>query len=179
MIERRLTSELLTLIAEYPVVTVLGPRQAGKTTLVRRRLPEHDYANLESPDVREFAREDPRGFLAEHPNPVILDEIQRVPELLSCVQAIVNEEGGNARFVLTGSHRLELRAAISRSLAGRTAPLTLYPLSLAKLEGADIRPDGFAECLLNGFLPRVHDAGQRAATAYANRRSTTSPSPDC
>ncbi len=168
MIERRLGTELLALVREYPVVTVLGPRQAGKTTLVRHCLPDHGYVNLELPDVREFAREDPRAFLAEHAAPVILDEIQRVPELLSYVQAIVDEGNGAGQFVLTGSHQLELRAAISQSLAGRTALLTLYPLSIAELDGADIGFESFADYLLAGFLPRVHDSGQRPAVAYAN-----------
>jgi len=168
MIERHLAKELAILVDEYPVVTVLGPRQAGKTTLVRHQLPDYGYVNLELPDVRAFAHEDPRGFLAEHPSPVILDEIQRVPELLSYLQADVDAKGGNGRFVLTGSHQLELRAAISQSLAGRTALLTLYPLSIAELAGAGIRADSFAECLLQGFLPRIHDTGRRAGTAYAN-----------
>ena len=91
-----------------------------------------------------------------------------MPELLSYVQAVVDEGGGVGRFVLTGSHQLELRAAISQSLAGRTALLTLYPLSISELDGAGIRFDDFADYLLHGFLPRVHDSGQRPATAYAN-----------
>jgi len=168
MIERRLTPELHTLLAEYPVVTVLGPRQAGKTTLVRHRLPDLGYVNLELPDVREFAREDPRAFLAEHSGPVILDEIQRVPELLSYVQALVDEEGGTGRFVLTGSHQLELRAGISQSLAGRTALLTLFPPSVGELDEAGLLAGDLGDCLLQGFLPRVHGTGQRPATAYAN-----------
>lgn len=168
MIERQLASELAALTAEYPVVTVLGPRQAGKTTLVRHQLPDYRYVNLELPDVREFAREDPRAFLAEHRAPVIFDEIQRVPDLLSYIQVEVDETGDNGQFVLTGSHQLELRAAISQSLAGRTALLTLYPLSISELIDAGTRFDGFAECLLQGFLPRIHDTGQRASTAFAN-----------
>ena len=168
MIERQLAEELRILVGEYPIVTVLGPRQAGKTTLVRRYLPDHRYVNLELPDVRAFAREDPRAFLADYPPPVILDEIQRVPELLSYLQAIVDEEDGNGLYVLTGSHQLELRAQITQSLAGRTALLTLYPLSVEELASAGIRFDGFDEYLLGGFLPRVHDQSQRPTTAYAN-----------
>lgn len=168
MIERDLSAELALLVEEYPVVAVLGPRQAGKTTLVREKLPGHGYVNLELPDVREFAQEDPRAFLVEHPAPVILDEIQRVPTLLSYIQAIVDEQGGNGRYVLTGSHQLELRAAVAQSLAGRSALLTLYPLTIGELAAAGIRFNSFIDYLLHGFLPRIHDSKQRPAVAYAN-----------
>ena len=172
MIERRFGAELDTLLGEYPIVTIIGPRQAGKTTLVRHRLPGFAYANLESPDVRAFAAEDPRAFLAEYGEPVILDEIQRVPTLLSYLQERVDAEPGNGRFVITGSHQLELRAAVAQSLAGRTAILTLYPLSIAELGAAGEEWSHFDEYLLNGFLPRVHDESQRPTMAYANYLQT-------
>jgi len=172
MIERQLGTELDTLLGEYPIVTVIGPRQAGKTTLVKHRLPDFAYANLESPDVRAFAAEDPRAFLAECGEPVILDEIQRVPTLLSYLQERVDAEPGIGRFVITGSHQLELRAAVAQSLAGRTAILTLYPLSIAELAAAGKEWAHFDEYLLNGFLPRVHDESQRPVMAYANYLQT-------
>lgn len=112
MIPRILEKELLTQLREYPVVTVLGPRQAGKTTLVRTALPEHAYVSLEDPENRLIASEDPRAFLKAYPGDTIFDEIQRVPQLLSYLQGIVDAEKRNGRFVLTGSHQLELRAAI-------------------------------------------------------------------
>ncbi len=126
-IPRDIESEFRQLLTEYPVVTLLGPRQAGKTTLARRL--EHagyQCCNLEIPENRILAGEDPKVFLRRFPGRVILDEIQRVPELLSYIQAIVDEEGINGAFVLTGSHHLELRQAISQSLAGRTAVLNLF-----------------------------------------------------
>ena len=172
MIEREITSELNTLLTEYPIVTVIGPRQAGKTTLVRHTLPEFNYVNLESPDTRAFAQEDPRAFLAEYTEPLILDEIQRVPTLLSYLQERVDEKSGNGRFVITGSHQLELRAAVTQSLAGRTAILTLYPLSITELASTGIRWEHFDNYLLNGFLPRVHDKSQRPAPAYSNYLQT-------
>lgn len=172
MIPRILQGELLTQLNEYPIVTVLGPRQAGKTTLVRRALPDYDYISLEDPDNRQLAAEDPRAFLKAHPDRVIFDEIQRAPHLLSYLQSIVDADNRTARFILTGSHQLELRAAISQSLAGRTSLLHLLPLSIAELSGGDIQFDSFEDYAFNGFLPRIHDQSQRPRTAYANYYQT-------
>lgn len=168
MIPRKLTGELLRLLEEYPIVTVLGPRQAGKTTLVRHALAEFSYVNLERPDIRAMAQEDPLAFLERHDSRVILDEIQRVPELLSYLQVLVDERGENGQFVLTGSHQLELRAAIGQSLAGRAGILNLFPFSIDELAAADIRYDDFAEYLFRGFLPRIYDQDQRPQIAHAN-----------
>ncbi|MFZ9937554.1 MAG: ATP-binding protein [Luteolibacter sp.] len=172
MIERAIISELLILLGEYPVVTILGPRQAGKTTLAREGLKGFAYSNLESPEVRELARADPKAYLAQFPGECIIDEIQHVPELLGYIQVLVDEERRNGRFILTGSHQLEVRQAITQSLAGRTAILHLLPLSIAELAGAGIRFDSFAEYAFHGFLPRIHDRGQRPATAYSNYYQT-------
>lgn len=167
MIPRLLESELITQLGEFPMVTVLGPRQAGKTTLVRAALPQFGYVSLEDPDAREFATGDPRGFLAGNPSPTILDEIQRAPQLLSYLQGVVDERGTNGQYVLTGSHQLELRQAISQSLAGRTGMLHLLPLSIPELDAARIRFASFEELALHGFLPRVHAQHQRPYAAYA------------
>lgn len=172
MIPRILTDELLAQLAEYPVVTVIGPRQAGKTTLAKAALPGYDYVSLESPETRQLALEDPKAFLRQHPGRVILDEIQRAPELLSYLQERVDQGGGNGQFVLTGSHQLELRAAITQSLAGRTGILHLLPLSIAELDAAGIRFERFEDYIQHGFLPRVHDQQQRPHTAYANYYQT-------
>lgn len=168
MIERILQKELVALLREYPVVTILGPRQSGKTTLARHYLPHFTYRNLELPDVRDFATEDPKGFLADAGEPLIIDEIQRVPDLLSYLQVLVDEGKQTGSFVVTGSHQLKLREAIGQSLAGRTAILNLLPLSIEELSSAEIEFDQFSEYLWKGFLPRVHDQDQRPATAYAN-----------
>lgn len=172
MIPRALTAELLTQLGEYPIVTLLGPRHAGKTTLVRAALPDYDYVTLEDPDTRLIALEDPKALLQRHPGNIIFDEIQRAPELLSDLQGIVDAEQRNGRFVLTGSHRLELRAAITQSLAGRTGLLHLLPLSINELEATGIRFDRFEEYIHRGFLSRVHDQHQRPYTAYANYYKT-------
>jgi predicted AAA+ superfamily ATPase len=146
MISRDLSQELLQQLKEYPVVTLLGPRQAGKTTLARELLKDYAYVNLETPDVLAFAQDDPRGFLTQYPDKTIFDEIQRAPHLLSYLQSIVDESGRTGQFVLTGSHQLELRAAITQSLAGRTGILNLLPFSIIELEAAKI-------ALRNTFSP--------------------------
>jgi hypothetical protein len=169
---RLLQSELLVQLREYPVVTVLGPRQAGKTTLVRMALPGYDYVSLEDPENRLIAGEDPRAFLKACTGNTIFDEIQRAPQLLSYLQGMVDAEARNGRFVLTGSHQLELRAAIGQSLAGRTGILHLLPLSIAELSEAGIRFDDFEDYVFQGFLPRVHDQQQRPRTAFANYYQT-------
>ena len=172
MIKRDFTQELLVQLQEYPIVTILGPRQAGKTTLVRHVLPDYDYVSLEYPEHRELAVEDPKAFLKRYQGKTIFDEIQRTPILLSYLQGIVDSEKVNGRFVLTGSHQLELRAAVSQSLAGRTGVLHLLPLSIAELKGAKIEFDDFESYVVNGFLPRIYDQNQRANRAYSNYYQT-------
>lgn len=172
MIKRAITAELHTLVNEYPVVTILGPRQSGKTTLAKEFLPGYDYSSLESPDERQFAQQDPNAYLGQFSGRVIIDEIQRVPELLSYIQVKVDENMYNGRYVLTGSHQLRLREAVSQSLAGRTAILNLLPFSIAELKQAGIEFDTFEEYCFTGFLPRIYDQSQRPGTAYSNYYQT-------
>lgn len=172
MIKRHIEPEFLQLLGEYPIVTILGPRQAGKTTLARQLLPDYAYVNLEHPETRDFARDDPKAFLAQYPGKVIFDEIQRLPELLSYLQVAVDNQHENGRYVLTGSHQLALREAIAQSLAGRTAILHLLPFSIAELVDNHL---GFAKAedyIYQGFLPRIYDQQQRPSTAYANYYQT-------
>jgi hypothetical protein len=132
MILRTLHPIATDLFKQYPVLTITGPRQSGKTTLAKAAF-DLPYANLEAPDIREFAQSDPRGFLAGFQGGAILDEIQRAPQLPSYLQAMVDELGINSCFVLTGSQNFSVREALSQSLAGRNALLTLLPLSLDEL----------------------------------------------
>ncbi len=156
MIEREITPCLVRLFKQYPFVTVTGPRQSGKTTLCRAAFPHLEYVNLEAPDQREFAESDPRGFFARLGEGAILDEIQRVPELLSYLQVLADEAGRNSFFVLTGSEQFRLSDAINQSLAGRTALLRLLPFSLAERQrtGASNSVD---DMLYSGFYPRIYD----------------------
>ena len=167
MFQREIATELQELANTYPVITVIGPRQSGKTTLVRHVFPDKEYANLEALDFRDLADKDPRGFLERYPNGAILDEIQRVPKLLSYIQTIVDETNLKGMFLLTGSHQLELHHAISQSLAGRTAILTLLPMSLDELikAGIDLSLD---ESLIKGGYPRIHNDNLDPTKAYRN-----------
>jgi len=172
MIKRDITKELFSQLKEYPVITVLGPRQAGKTTLVRELLADYDYVNLESPETRQFAIDDPKAFLKQYKNKVIFDEVQRTPHLLSYLQVIVDESKQNGQFVLTGSHQLELKAAITQSLAGRTGILNLLPLCISEMKKEGISFESAEKYIFNGFLPRIYDQKQRPHTAYANYYQT-------
>ncbi|TSE29972.1 ATP-binding protein [Tepidimonas charontis] len=156
MIERDITNELKLSAAEYPVVTILGPRQSGKTTLARMTFPDKPWVSLEDPDVRMAAEADPRGFLGQYPEGVILDEVQRLPSLLSYLQAIGDRQGGKGRFILTGSHQPRLHEAVSQSLAGRTAVLTLWPFSLHELRHYTPTLDAF-DLIVRGCYPRVYE----------------------
>lgn len=165
---REITNELLDAAKSYPVVTLIGPRQSGKTTLVRNIFPDFQYVNLEAPDIRQFAQSDPRAFLSNYAaNGVILDEIQRVPELLSYIQVIVDEDKVLGKFILTGSHQLMLHQAITQSLAGRTALLTLLPMTLNELSNAQFNLS-IDQYILNGFFPRIYSDNLTPIKAYRN-----------
>lgn len=173
-IPRALTAELKLSASEYPIVTVIGPRQSGKTTLVRELFGNHAYANLEDPELRNLAHEDPKAFLRRYPAPVIYDEIQRVPELLSHIQVLADESpGAKGQWILTGSNQLKLRESVSQSLAGRTAVLTLLPLSIAELQGTDLSlPENFGEWIHRGFLPRIYHESIRPISAWRDYYQT-------
>ncbi|MEW5891286.1 MAG: ATP-binding protein [Pseudomonadota bacterium] len=158
MIERDITAELKQSAVEYPVVTILGPRQSGKTTLARTTFPDKPWVSLEDPDVRMAAEADPRGFLGQFPEGAILDEVQRLPLLLSYLQGIVDREAGRGRYILTGSHQPRLHEAVSQSLAGRTAVLTLWPFCFSELRRYRTAWDPF-ELIVRGGYPRVHEEG--------------------
>ncbi len=157
LIARELEQECRQMALKYPVVTILGPRQSGKTTLVKELFPEKPYISLEDPDSIMLAKMDPRGFLARFKTGCILDEIQRQPELLSYIQGIVDAEEINGMFILTGSHQLALSQHVAQSLAGRTAMLKLLPLSLAELQAVpEFNPTPADERIFNGGFPRIY-----------------------
>ncbi len=163
MIERNLQAHLLELAGRYPVVTLTGPRQSGKTTLSRQTFPEKAYVTLENPAEREFAVDDPVGFLARYPEGAILDEIQRAPELASYLQGLVDDDPSPGRFLLTGSQNIVLMSAISQSLAGRTALVELLPLDLAEVRRFPRPPADLETHVWTGGYPRIHDRGLPAA----------------
>lgn len=165
MITREITQELIESTAEYPVVTVLGPRQSGKTTLVKMTYPDKPYFSMEDPDVRTIAETDPRGFLNDIPHGAILDEIQRTPLMLSYIQGIVDQKQQSGMFILTGSHQPDVHQAVSQTLAGRTAILTLLPYSLPELHLYKKKWSAF-DIIVNGSFPRLHQEGLKSSRFY-------------
>ena len=171
-IPRKLESKLRELAGYYPVVVVTGPRQSGKTTLCRATFPERPYVSLEALDEREYARSDPRGFLAEYREGAIFDEIQNAPELLSYLQGEVDARPDPGRFVLTGSQHFGLSHSISQSLAGRCGMLVLLPPSLEELRAFPAAPDDLYSVLWQGAYPRIHDRGIPAHRWLADYTTT-------
>lgn len=167
MYSRDITAEILSLSSQYPVIGLIGPRQSGKTTLVQAIFQTKPYLSLEDPDIREQAKTDPRGLLSKYPSGAILDEVQRVPELLSYIQTIVDRSQLKGMFILTGSHQLQLHDAISQSLAGRIALLTLLPLSLRELKQTKT-PFTINELLYMGGYPRIHKDLLNPTKSYKN-----------
>ncbi len=167
MIPRKIEKALREALVEYPVVTLFGPRQSGKTTLVKSCCTGFGYVNLEDQEERELAAADPKAFFLRHPAPLVLDEIQRVPSLVSQIQVAVDADRVQCgRFVLTGSHQTELAEAVDESLAGRTAILELLPLSLDEL--ADRKNIPTDELLFRGFMPELHARRKDPARYYRN-----------
>ncbi len=166
MIKRIAAATVAKYAASYPAVTILGPRQAGKSTLVKAMFPSHSYANLEFTEVRELAESDATAFFSMYPPPVIIDEVQAVPGILSHVQALIDENRKmNGRFILTGSHQSALSSAVSQSLAGRTAIVDLMPLSLRELSKSDLRQSADL-LMLRGFMPEIVAEGKAPDEFY-------------
>lgn len=157
-IERTLSSKLLQLKDQFPVLALFGPRQSGKTTLAKSLFPEYRYINLESFEEQEFAENDGRGFLErfKREKGIILDEIQKVPKLLSYLQIEVDENQVPGRFIITGSQNILLNQHVSQTLAGRVAYMTLLPFSIEELRHANVLPEDFTEALFQGFYPRIY-----------------------
>lgn len=156
MISRDISAKIKRFAEQYPVVTITGPRQSGKTTLCKALFPEYLYSNLESLEERDFATRDPKGYLAKFTHGAVIDEIQNAPDLLSYIQVDVDEDPQPGRYILTGSQNFALSNSISQSLAGRTAIARLLPFTLAEINR--IKPPASLDQLLyTGAYPRIHD----------------------
>lgn len=153
-IHREISPFVLKLAQAFPVVLVTGPRQSGKSTLVKEMFHGYTYVNMEMPNERARARENPESFLAERP--MIIDEVQQTPELLEYIQAIADQGKDMGQFILTGSNQPELFEKVSESLAGRVGIAELMPLSFSELKAAGINVSNRDEMLYNGFMPRIH-----------------------
>jgi predicted AAA+ superfamily ATPase len=159
MINRQLSDSLKYIITKMSVITLTGPRQSGKTTLAKSCFGDFTYINLEESDNRELALKDPRGFLKNNSGNLILDEAQYVPHLFSYIQAIVDQENNERKFVLTGSQNFLLLEKITQTLAGRAAIFFLLPLSIEELEGTKYYSENYTDYLFRGFYPRIYNKG--------------------
>jgi predicted AAA+ superfamily ATPase len=157
MIPRTAAGVLEELARQFKIVAVVGPRQAGKSTLVRSAFPDHLYQSLEDPDIREFATTDPRRFLTQNDQPMIIDEAQRCPDLFSYLQGVVDDDRRPGRYILTGSQHFGLLDGIRQSLAGRVATLTLLPFSHLELAGSPVAPNTLDDMLFRGLYPPIYD----------------------
>ena len=156
MIYRKISNALLSLMQKYPAIHITGPRQSGKTTLVKELLKEHRYFSLENPDTRLFAEDDPRGFLRSTGERFILDEAQNAPVLFSYLQQVIDDGKPNGSIILLGSQSFSVNERISQSLAGRVANLKLLPFSNRELQSADLLPDELNRLLFSGGYPRLY-----------------------
>ena len=171
MINRNIESKIKDASRKVGVISIMGPRQSGKTTLAKKVFPKHIYYNLENIRTRERIAADPQEFLNEHKQGLILDEVQKYPELLSYIQVIIDEDYSPARFVLTGSENLLLSEKVTQSLAGRVAIFELLPLSIGELASRNLL-SGIYEQLLNGFYPRLYDQKLKPEDIYPDYVST-------
>ena len=170
LIQRALASSASQAATEFPVIAILGPRQSGKTTLAQSSFPHHKYVSLEDYDIRARALTDPRLFLTEYPTEfgLIIDEIQHVPILLSYMQTIVDREKKNGFFILTGSQNFLVDEALTQTLAGRMAVLTLLPLSISELADANLLPAKVDTLLYKGSYPKAHATQTSIERLYSN-----------
>lgn len=157
MVTRIAARKLIDLAGKFKAVAVTGARQSGKTTLVKAVFKTKPYVSLENPDMRNFAIEDPRGFLSGYPQGAILDEIQRTPDLFSYLQEVLDNSGQKGLFILTGSNNFLLQQSISQTLAGRLGNLNLLPFSLEELHQGRMLPKDDDELMIKGFYPPVYD----------------------
>ncbi|MGC9330869.1 MAG: ATP-binding protein [Bacteroidales bacterium] len=170
MVKRDIENTIKKLINQYPVVTLTGPRQSGKTTLLRSIFKEFPYVNLENPDTRQLALDDPRGFLNNFPQGAILDEVQNAPELFSYIQVMV-DDNKDLRFILSGSHNFLLLENISQSLAGRAAILKLLPFSIHELYKNNITSN-YESVIFNGLFPGIYDRNLEPSIFYSSYINT-------
>lgn len=167
MFPRRLANTVKELSLQLPIVTIMGPRQSGKTTLAKALFPHKPYVNMEDANNRELALVDPKSFLQKYPQGAILDEIQKTPHLLSQIQVLVDEANQQGMFILTGSHQSSLHAAVAQSLAGRTALVKLLPLTLEELRLGKVK-DPLEQIILKGSFPRIYKENLSFANAYSS-----------
>lgn len=169
MLKRAIRKPIQNILGKYPVIAVTGPRQSGKTTMLKTEFPDYRYVNLENPDMRSYAESDPNSFLLEYDKFVVFDEVQRVPHLFSYIQAVVDESGIMGQYVLSGSQNFHLMEGITQSLAGRVAIFKLFPFDHNEMKTAGwLHEDDFLFNLVKGFYPAIYDREIPSKTFYTN-----------
>ena len=168
MINRQLVNAIVALKDKFPIIALTGPRQSGKTTLLKNTFPDYQYISLEDPDYREFAQNDPKGFLKNFSENIIFDEVQRVPHLFSYLQTVVDASGKMGQFILSGSQNFHLLQQITQSLANRVALFKLLPFDFQELKTANLLPSDYSEILIRGFYPALFDRNLPSADFYSN-----------
>jgi len=167
-IDRQLEKIVKSHLKQYPIIGVTGPRQSGKTTLLKKCFKDYKYISLENLDFREFAANDPNGFLKMYSENVILDEVQRVPELFSYLQTKVDESNLMGQYILSGSQNFHLMNHISQSLAGRIALFKLMPFDLSELQASQKNFENWSEIAIKGFYPAIYQRNLNSQTYFSN-----------
>ena len=165
---RNIEQAIRIMLGKYPVLALTGPRQSGKTTLLKGMFPDYRYVSLENPDNRSFAEKDPNGFLKLYDNKIIFDEAQRVPLLFSYLQSLVDDNKVMGQFILSGSQNFHLMQSISQSLAGRVALFRLFPFDFNEMRSAKLLQEHFADNMLRGFYPAIYDRNIPPKSFYSN-----------
>jgi len=172
IVERTLQQAIRAFITKYPVLAVTGPRQSGKTTMLRHLFDDYRYVSLENPDNRDFALNDPNGFFKQYDSRVIIDEIQQAPALFSYMQTIVDEKKQMGQYIISGSQNFLLLERITQSLAGRVALFKLFPFDIEELSNSGLLSEGYIENMIRGFYPAIYDREIPSKTFYDNYLQT-------
>lgn len=167
-VKRQITHIIKKQQSKFPILALTGPRQSGKTTLLKELFKDYRYISLENPDIRAFATDDPNGFLKEYSENVILDEVQRVPSLFSYIQTKVDESKKMGQYILSGSQNFHLLNSITQTLAGRVALFKLLPLDFEELKAAELLEDDYSQALFKGFYPAIFDRDIDPKVFYTN-----------
>lgn len=168
LINREIADAIRTLSQKYPVLAVTGPRQSGKTTLLKSIFSDYEYVSLENPDIRMFAETDTNGFLQKYGKYVIIDEAQRVPMLFSYLQTLVDDSGLMGQFILSGSQNFHLMRNITQSLAGRVAIFKLFPFDFREMLSAGLLNGNYLENIVRGFYPAIYNRDIPSEIFYSN-----------
>ncbi|MGI6046443.1 MAG: ATP-binding protein [Petrimonas sp.] len=168
LVYRKIKDSIKQLIDKYPIIALTGPRQSGKTTLLKFLFSDYRYVSLENSDMRNFAETDPKSFLKQYDKYVIFDEVQRVPHLFSYIQSIVDDSGIMGQFIFSGSQNFHLMRSITQSLAGRVAIFRLFPFDFQELKSAGLLQNDYTEHLFKGFYPAIYNRDIRPEDFYPN-----------